>query len=80
MRALWSERPNCSHNVSQKVKRIRRLSDLLGPVLGRTDFSRIFIFGPPDFFRGFCRRIFSPQFCGKKCPENPPGKSPAKSS
>ena len=29
MRALWSDRPNCSHNVSQKVKRIRRLSDLL---------------------------------------------------
>ena len=28
MRALWSDRPNCSHNVSQKVKRIRRLSDL----------------------------------------------------
>ena len=23
MRALWSDRPNCSHNVSQKVKRIR---------------------------------------------------------
>ena len=28
MRALWSDRPNCSHNVSQKVKRIRRFSDL----------------------------------------------------
>ena len=28
MRALWSDRPNCSHNVSQKVKRIRRLSEL----------------------------------------------------
>ena len=27
MRALWSDRPNCSHNVSQKVKRIRRVSD-----------------------------------------------------
>ena len=27
MRALWSERPNCSHNVSQKVKRIRCFSD-----------------------------------------------------
>ena len=30
MRALWSDRPNCSHNVSQKVKRIRRLSDFQG--------------------------------------------------
>ena len=28
MRALWSDRPNCSHNVSQKVKRIRRVSGL----------------------------------------------------
>ena len=27
MRALWSDRPNCSHNVSQKVKRIRRVSE-----------------------------------------------------
>ena len=27
MRALWSDRPNCSHNVSQKVKRIRCFSD-----------------------------------------------------
>ena len=27
MRALWSGRPNCSHNVSQKVKRIRRFSE-----------------------------------------------------
>ena len=27
MRALWSDRPYCSHNVSQKVKRIRRLSE-----------------------------------------------------
>ena len=28
MRALWSDRPNCSHNVSQKVKRIRCFSHL----------------------------------------------------
>ena len=27
MRELWSERQNCSHDVSQKVKRVRRLSD-----------------------------------------------------
>ena len=27
MRAIWSDRPNCSHNVSQKVKRIRRVSE-----------------------------------------------------
>ena len=29
MRALWSDRQNCSHSVSQKVKRIRRVSDFL---------------------------------------------------
>ena len=27
MRALWPDRQNCSHNVSQKVTRIRRLSE-----------------------------------------------------
>ena len=27
MRAFWSVRPNCSHNVSQKVKHIRRFSE-----------------------------------------------------
>ena len=27
MRALWSDRQICSHNVSQKVKRIRRISE-----------------------------------------------------
>ena len=29
MRALWLDRPNCSHNVSQKAQRIRRFSDRL---------------------------------------------------
>ena len=28
MRALWSDRQNRSHNVSQKVKRIRRFSEM----------------------------------------------------
>ena len=27
MRALWSDKQNCSHNMSQKFKRIRRVSD-----------------------------------------------------
>ena len=52
---------------------------LLGSDFGRADFSRIFLFEPPDFFRGFCGRIFSPHFCGKSAQKNPPGKSPAKS-
>ena len=29
-------------------------------------------------FRGFCRRIFSPHFCGKKCPEKSSRKIPGK--
>ena len=29
MRALWLDRPNCSHNVSRIVKCIRRISELL---------------------------------------------------
>ena len=33
MRALWSDRQTCSHNVSQKVKRIRRLSDFWEGIL-----------------------------------------------
>ena len=27
MRALWSDRQHCSHNVSQKVKRVKHVSD-----------------------------------------------------
>ena len=27
MRAIWSDKRNCSHSVSQKCKRIRRFSD-----------------------------------------------------
>ena len=51
----------------------------LGSVFGRTDFSRIFIFEPPDFVcRGFCRQISSPHFCGKKCPEKSSKKIPDK--
>ena len=54
-------------------------ADLLGPVLGRTDFSRAFVLEPPDF-----SWILSPDsfsfFAGKSAERNPPGKSPAKSS
>ena len=41
----------------------------LGSGFGRTDFSRIFIFGPLDFFADFLAGLLSPQFFGKKCPE-----------
>ena len=39
-------------------------------------FSRIFLFEPPDFFRGWCRRMFSPHVCGKELPEKPSMKIP----
>ena len=42
------------------------------------DFSRIFIVELPDFFANFVAGFF--HFYGKKCPENPPGKPPTKSS
>ena len=37
-----------------------------------------FYFWAAGFFRGFSRRIFSPHFCGKKCPEKSSSKIPAK--
>ena len=48
MRALWSDGQKCSHNLSQKVRRIRRFTDLesvsVHPVHGnpRTGLLRTF--------------------------------------
>ena len=53
---------------------------MLGSDLGRTDFSRIFIFGRPDFFADFVAGFFLLIFVAKSAQKNPPGKSPAKSS
>ena len=53
---------------------------ILGPAFGRTDFSRIFIFEPPDFFADFLAGFFLLIFVGKSAQKNPPGKSPGKSS
>ena len=53
---------------------------LLGPAFGRTDFSRIFIFEPPDFFADFLAGFFLLTFVGYSAQKNPPGKSPAKFS
>ena len=39
---------------------------MLGSGFGRTDFSRIFIFGPPDFFADFLD-TFLQNGRGKKC-------------
>ena len=57
-----------------------RIRHLLGSVFGRTDFSRIFIFWPPDFFADFVAGFLFFIFVGKSAQKNPPGKSPAKSS
>ena len=57
-----------------------RTRKMTGSVFGRTDFSRIFIFGPPDFFADFLAGFFLLIFVGKSAQKNPPGKSPAKSS
>ena len=54
--------------------------ELLASDFGRTDFSRIFIFEPPDFFPDFVAGFFLLIFAGKSAQKNPPGKSPAKSS
>ena len=45
MRALWSDRPNCSHNVFQKVKRTKRFSDIWPPRLHAEDHT------PPEDVR-----------------------------
>ena len=61
MRALWSDRPNCSHNVSQKVKRIRRVSDtgflnresgISKPMVCQTYVLRAGVANAPALYRG----------------------------
>ena len=60
----------------------------LGPAFGRTDFSRIFIFEPPDFFADFLAGFFLLIFVGKvprkilqeNPRENPPNFKQQKSS
>ena len=60
--------------------RVNGVNVFLGPAFGRTDFSRIFIFEPPDFFADFLAGFFLLIFVGKSAQKNPPGKSPGKSS
>ena len=67
----------------QKVRYVTRnpvKPNFLGSVFGRTDFSRIFIFEPPDFVADFVAGFFLLIFVGKSAQKNPPGKSPTKSS
>ena len=55
----------------------RNVDHFLGSDFGRTDFSRIFIFGPPDFSRILSPDFFS-SFLWKKCPEKSSRKIPGK--
>ena len=61
MRALWSDRQNCSHNVSQKVKRIRRVSENRKKYQEKASRHRIFrdqkSMGMVMFKRTFARTI-----------------------
>ena len=77
MRALWSDRPNCSHNVSQKVKRISRLPK--GPFRTKNTttvvkivnyYAVVFLLRPPNLLRRgpFFEREKCLQFPGKWCP------------
>ena len=62
------------------LAKMSKCLQFLGSDFGRTDFSRIFIFGPPDFFADFLTGFFLRIFVGKSAQKNPPGKSPRKSS
>ena len=80
----WGVAARPHHNASPPPcnKKLRKNfpEELLGSVFGRTDFSRVFIFGPPDFSADFLAGFFLLIFVGKSAQKNPPGKSPAKSS
>ena len=65
---------------NRQPKKCENERKVLGSDFGRTDFSRIFIFGPPDFFADFLAGFFLLIFVGKSAQKNPPGESPAKSS
>ena len=78
--------PTCATSASESLTEWASLfskslaSELLGSIFGGADFSRIFIFEPPDFFADFVTRFFSSCLWGKSAQKNPPGKSPAKSA
>ena len=77
---IWCRSKLESEKLEKAVTQERKISPkrkFLGSVPGRTDFSRIFIFVPPDFFADLVAGFFS-HFCGKKCPEKSSRKIPGK--
>ena len=51
---------------------------ILGSVSGRADFSRIFVFGPPDFFADFVAGFLLLIFVGKSILQENPRQNPPK--
>ena len=72
------EKQHVTENVMTKIT--RQPMKIVGPVLGRKDFSRIFILSRQTFFAELSPDFFS-SFCVRKSAQtNSLGKSPAKSS
>ena len=59
-------------------KKRQRSSKSVRDGFWQNGFFADFYFWAAGFFRGFCRRIFSPHFCGKKCAEKSSRKIPGK--
>ena len=68
--ACWS-RSFCASPVVLKTEKLRA-------GFRQNGFFADFYFWAAGFFRGFCRRSFSPHFCAKKCPEKSSRKIPGK--
>ena len=70
--ALFQSRGSCE---SQTLKDTR---EVFGSLVGRTHFSWMFIFEPPDFLGDFVAGLFFLLLEGKRAQTNPPGKFPGK--
>ena len=79
---LVCKKPVFSNETSNRFQLSSDLSNkapLIKPPLSPAqDFSRISIFGPPDFFADFLPGFFLLIFVGKKCPEKSSRKIPGK--
>ena len=64
--------------LCQKFPRAKLRRQIFRVGFWQNGFFADFYFWAAGFFRGFCRRIFSPHFCGKKCPEKSSRKIPGK--